>query len=59
MPKKPQSDVAREKLVAVRFTAAEHAAYTAAAEKDGIPLSGWLRWLAENRVKMQAKKRGG
>jgi hypothetical protein len=56
MPKKPQSDVAREKLVAVRLTAAEHITYTAAAEQDGIPLSPWLRWLAEQRVIAQSKR---
>lgn len=57
MPKKPQTDIAREKLVAVRFTPTEHAAFVAAAEKDSMTLSAWLRWLAEQRVVAQGKKR--
>lgn len=57
MPKKPQTDVAREKLVAVRFTPEEHTLFTSAAEKDSLTLSAWLRWLAEQRVKVQSKKR--
>lgn len=57
MPKKPEADVARTKIAAVRFTAAEHAAYTAAAAKDGLGLSSWLRWLAEQQVVAQTRKR--
>ncbi len=57
MPKKQEADVARQKLAAVRFTEAEHATYTAAAEKDGLGLSSWLRWLAEQRVVAQNRRR--
>ena len=57
MPKKPETDVARQKLVAVRLTESEHATYTTAAAQDNLTLSAWLRWLAEQRVKQQAKRK--
>lgn len=57
MPKRRTPDTAANKLVAIRLTEFEHATYTAAATADNLTLSAWLRWLAEQRVKQQRKRK--
>lgn len=43
--RKPKAEVKGE-MIRLRLTAVEKDAFTKAAQKDGRPLSGWLRWIA-------------
>ncbi len=48
---------ARSKFVAVRCTAAKHAAYSAAAERAGLSVSDYLRSLADGAPAPRAARR--
>lgn len=44
--KKPPEKATKDDVVRMRVTAEQKAAMTAAAERDGLELSAWLRQLA-------------
>jgi hypothetical protein len=48
---------ARSKFVAVRCTAAKHAAYSAAADRAGLSVSDYLRSLADGAPAIRAARR--
>lgn len=57
MPRKPDADKPRDTTVRFRLTPEEAVRYGSAATADGMTLSAWLRWLAEQRVKQQRKRK--
>lgn len=58
--KKPQGKPTKDEVVRMRVTSAQKDAMTAAAERDGLELSAWLRQLALRAagVLPEPKRRG-
>lgn len=57
MGRKPDGEVARTLPFQMRMTEDEKAEFQAAAARDGMDVSTWLRWLAQRRAKATAKKK--
>ena len=55
--RKPR-DERKEESIRIRVTADEKDAWTAAAERDGRDLSGWLRYLANRESRPEDGRRG-
>lgn len=45
-----EAGVARDKMIAIRLTADEAEAWEAAAERDGRPLSQWVRRIVSKAL---------
>ncbi len=55
--RKPR-DERKEESIRIRTTTAEKDAWSAAAERDGRDLSGWLRFIANREASANEGRRG-
>lgn len=57
MAGKPVGSEPRNALITIRETDATKKRYTDAARADGMDLSDWFRWLAEERIAAAGKRK--